>query len=75
MPRDFNGASLAKVEDELHFKQAQPGDHLCVLFQCPSCQRQNICGKGIDPNVIDGLVFECMVIQATLDAFLSQSSR
>jgi hypothetical protein len=71
MPWDFNGASLAKVEDELRFKQAGPGDHLCVPFQCPSCQSQNIQGKGIDPNVINDLVFECMVIRATLDAFWS----
>jgi hypothetical protein len=75
MPRYFNGASLAEVEDELHFNQARPGDHLCVPFQCPSCQNQNICGKGIDPNVIDNLVFECIVIRATLDAFWSRSSK
>jgi hypothetical protein len=62
MPRDFNGALLAEVEDEVRFKQARPGDHLCISFQCPSCQSQNIRGKGIDPNLIDNLIFECMVI-------------
>jgi hypothetical protein len=75
MPRDFNGASLAEVEDEVRFKQARPGDHLCVPFQCPSCQSQNIRGKGIDSTDISDLVFECMVIRATLDAFWSRSSK
>ena len=28
MPCDFNGASLAKVDDEICFRQARPGDHL-----------------------------------------------
>jgi hypothetical protein len=75
MPHNFNGALLAEVEDEVRFKQACPGDHLCIPFQCPSCQSQNIRGKGIDPNLIDNLVFEYMVIQATLDAFWSCSSK
>jgi hypothetical protein len=75
MPQDFNGASLAEVEDELCFKQARPGDHLCVPFQCPSCQSQNIRGKGIDPSDINDLVFKCMMIRATLDAFWSRSSK
>jgi hypothetical protein len=61
MPRDLKGASLAEVEDEVRFKQARPGDHLCISFQC-SYQSQNIRGNGIDPNLIDDLVFECMVI-------------
>ena len=53
MPRDFDGAWLAEVEDELCFKQSRPGDHLCIPFQCPNCQSQNIQGKGIDPNLIN----------------------
>jgi hypothetical protein len=75
MPRDFNGASLAEVKDEVHFKQAQPGDHLCTPFQCPNCQSQNIWGRAIHPNLINDLVFECMVVQATLDAFWSSVSK
>jgi hypothetical protein len=73
MPQDFNRASLAEVEDELHFRQAQPGDHLCTPFQCPNCQSQNIFGEAIHPNLIDDLVFECMVVRATLDSFLVTS--
>ena len=42
MRRDFNGASLAEVEDEICFKQARLGDHLCIPSQCPNCQSQNI---------------------------------
>jgi hypothetical protein len=42
MPRDFNGASLAELEDEIWYKQARMGDHLCVPFQCPNCQSQNL---------------------------------
>ena len=62
MPRDFNGASLSEVDDEIRFRQARPGDHLCVPFQCPNCQSQNIRGRLIDPTYIDDLVLECMLI-------------
>jgi hypothetical protein len=75
MPRDFNGASLAELEDEIRFRQARPSDHLCTPFQCPNCQSINIRGKPIDSTHIDDLVFECMVICATLDAFWLQASR
>ena len=37
LPRDFNGASLAEVEDEIRFKTARPGDYICCMFQCPNC--------------------------------------
>ena len=75
MPRDFNGALLAEVKDELCFKQSRPWGHLCIPFQFPNCQSQNIRGKGIDPNLINDLVFECMVVRATLDAFWSRASK
>lgn len=75
MPRDFNGASLAEVDDELRFRQASPGDHLYVPFQCPNCQSQNIRGRSIDPTYMDDLVLECMLIRATLDAFWSRASK
>jgi hypothetical protein len=75
MPRDFNGASLAEVEDEIRFRQARPGDHLCIPFQCPNCQSQNILGWSIDTSLIDNLVFECMVVRATLDTFWSRASK
>ena len=42
MPRDFNGASLAEVEDEVRFRKARPGDHLCTAFQCACFQSENI---------------------------------
>jgi hypothetical protein len=74
MPRDFNGASLAEVDDKICFCQARPGDHLCVPFQCPNSQSQNIRGRSIDPTYIDDLVLECMLIQATLNAFWSRAS-
>lgn len=48
--RDFNGATLAEVEDEKRYKVARPGDHLCSIFQCPNCQSQNIRGKDLDPR-------------------------
>ncbi len=69
MPRDFNGALLAEIEDEICFREARPGDHLCIPFQCPNCQSQSIRGWSINNLLIDDLVFECMVVQATLDAF------
>ena len=75
MPRDFNRASLAEIEDKIRFSQAHPGDHLCIPFQCPNCQSQNIRGRSIDTSLIHDLVFECMVVQATLDAFWSRASK
>ena len=75
MPRDFNGATLAEVEDEIRFKQARPGDHLCTPFQCPNCQSYNIRGKAINPKLVEDLVFECMVVRATLDSFWSQATK
>jgi hypothetical protein len=75
MPRDFNGALLAELEDKIRFREAHPGDHLCIPFQCPNCQSQNIPERSIDTTFIDNLVFECMGVQATLDAFWSRASK
>jgi hypothetical protein len=75
MPRDFNGASLAELEDKIRFREARPGHHLCIPFQCPNCQSQNIQGWSIDTTLINDLVFECMVTRATLDAFWSRASK
>lgn len=75
MPRDFNGATLAEIEDEIRFKQARPGDHLCTPFQCPNCQSYNIRGKAIHQHLVEDLVFECMVVRATLDAFWSRATK
>jgi len=73
LPRDFNGASLAEVGDKLRFMQARPGDHICLPFQCPNCQSQNIRGVDIEPGVAEDEAFECVVIRATLDAFGSRT--
>jgi hypothetical protein len=75
MPRDFNGALLAELEDEIHFREARIGDHLCIPFHFPNCQSQNIRGQSINNSLIDDLVFECMVVRATLDAFWSRASK
>jgi hypothetical protein len=75
MPRDFNGALLAELEDKIRFREARPRDHLCIPFQCSNCQSQNIRGRSIDTTLIDDLVFECMVVQATLDAFWPRASK
>jgi hypothetical protein len=75
MPWNFNGASLAELKEEICFKQAQPGEYLCVPFQCPNCQSQNLQGKSIDPSHVNDLVLECMIIQATLDAFWSWATK
>ena len=75
LPWNFNGASLAELEDEIRFKQARPRDHRCVPFQCPNCQSQNLQGKSIDPSHVDNLILECMIIRATLDAFWSQATK
>jgi hypothetical protein len=75
MPRDFNGALLAELEDEIRSREARPGDHLCIPFQCLNCQSQNIQGWSINNLLIDNLVFECMVVRATLDALWSRASK
>jgi hypothetical protein len=75
MPWVFNGVSLAELEDEIHFKQARPGDHLCVPFHCPNCQSRNLQGKSIDPSHVDNLVLECMTIRVTLDTFWSWATK
>ena len=75
VPRDFNGASLAELEDEVRFRQARPGDHLCSAFQCPNCQSQNIRGRDLTPGEVEDEAFEALTIRATLDAFWSHSSK
>ena len=60
LPQDFNGASLAEVEDEVRFKKARPGDHICCMFQCPNCQSQNIQGRDIVQGNIEDGYFEAV---------------
>ena len=74
MPRDFHGASLAEVEDEIRFKLARGGDHLCSAFQCPNCQSQNIRGRSLVEGAAQDEAFESVVIWATLDAFWAHAS-
>ena len=75
VPRDFNGASLAELEDEVRFRRARPGDHMCTPFQCSSCQSYNIRNRPLVSGDVDSEVFDCLVIRATLDAFWSRSTR
>ncbi|KAL7534632.1 hypothetical protein ACHAXR_008889 [Thalassiosira sp. AJA248-18] len=75
VPRDFNGASLQELEDEIRFKKARPGDHLCTPFQCPCCQSNNIRGRGLQGGEMQDVAFKCICIRATLDAFWAHSSR
>ena len=75
MPRDFNGASLAEVEDEVRFRRARAGDHLCTAFQCPNCQSQNIRGRNLTPGDPEAEAFESICTRAQLDAFWSHSSK
>jgi hypothetical protein len=74
MPRDFYGASLVELEDEMRYKQARGGDHLCTVFQCPNCHSQNIRGRDLNPNDAQDDAFEALVIRATLDAFWSHAT-
>ena len=74
VPRDFNGASLSEVEDEIRFRQARPGDHLCTPFQCPECQSLNIRGRGLTVGNTADDTFEFLCIRATLDAFWRHST-
>ena len=74
VPRDFNGASLAEVEDEIRFQKARPGDHLCTAFQCPNCQSQNIRGRDLEPGEVEDEAFDAVCKRVILDAFWSHSS-
>eukprot|EP00956_Cyclotella_meneghiniana_P007545 scaffold10186_cov44-Cyclotella_meneghiniana.AAC.5 len=74
LPRDFNGASLAELGDEMRFKTARPGDHICSSFQCPNCQSQNIRGRDLDPGYARDQAFEALVIRATLDVFWAHAT-
>ena len=75
IPRDFYGASLAEVEDEIRFRVARPGDHMCTSFQCPNCQCQNIMGRDLVPGNAADEAFTSLVTRATLDAFWYRSSK
>lgn len=75
MPHDFNVATLTKIEDEICFKQARPGDHLYTPFQCSNCQSYNISCKVIHQHLVEDLMFECMVVRATLDALWSRATK
>ena len=75
VPRDFNGASLAKVEDEVRYQEARPGDHIICPFQCPNCSSQNIRGCNLVSGRAEDESFEALSIRATLDAFWSHSSK
>ncbi|KAL7466322.1 hypothetical protein ACHAXS_006627 [Conticribra weissflogii] len=75
LPRDFYGASLAEVEDEVRFRSARPGDHLCTPFQCTNCHCQNIKGRNLVPKAPEDEAFASLVIRATLDAFWLHSTQ
>ena len=75
VPRDFNGASLAEVEDEIRYQRARPGDHIVCPFQCPNCTSQNIRGVDLVSGRAEDEAFEALAIRATLDAFWSHSSK
>lgn len=75
LPRDFHGASLAEVEDEVRFRVARPGDHLVTPFQCPTCQSRNIRGRDLDPGKAEDAAFESLCVRATLDAFWSHATK
>ena len=75
IPRDINGVSLAELEDEVRFKQAHPGDHLCTAFQCVECQSINIRSKLLERCDAQDDAFGCTCTQVQLDAFWSHSMR
>jgi len=63
------------VEDEVRFRVARAGDHLCTTFQCPNCQSQNIRGRNLREGDAQDEAFEAAVTRATLDAFWAHASR
>jgi hypothetical protein len=75
VPRDFHGASLAEVEDEVRYRVARPGDHLCSAFQCPNCQSQNVRGRSLVVGDAQDEAFDAVATRATLDAFWTHASR
>ena len=75
VPLDFNGTSLAEVEDKICYQEAQSGNHLCTTFQCPNCQSQNIRGLNLCQDDPEDATFEVACIGVTPDAFWSHSSK
>jgi hypothetical protein len=75
LPRDFFGASLAKVEDEIRFWTARPGDHLLTPFQCANCQCQNIHRKNLTPRLVEDEAFEALCTLAYLDSFWAYATK
>ena len=74
VPRDFYGASLAEVEDEIMFQKARSGYHLYCTFQYPEYQSHNIHGKGLTGGDVASDAFEVMSTRVTLGAFWAHSS-
>ena len=74
-PCDFNGVSLAEIEEKIRFRKAQPGDHIFCPFQCPWCQSFNICRKVIQKGNIEDDAFEAIYTRAILDTFCDHSSQ
>ena len=66
---------MAEVEDEIRYREARPGDHLCCPFQCSNCQSQNIRGRDLVINDVQDDAFDCLAIRANLDAFWSHASK
>ena len=74
VPQGFNGASFAEIEDEVRFRHARLGDHLCTAFQCAECQSQNIQCKPLELGDAQDNAFKCVCIRVQLDTFWSHST-
>ena len=74
VPRDFNGASLAEVEDEIRFRKARPGDHLCCPFQCGNCQSINLRGRPLEEGVLEDEIFLATFTRCQLDSFWDRAT-
>ena len=66
---------MAEVEDEIRYRRARPGDHLCAVFQCSNCQSQNIRNRDLVPGNAEDEAFAALTTRACLDAFWSHSSK
>ena len=66
---------MAEVEDEVRFRIARAGDHLCTPFQCPNCQSQNLRGRSLVAGDAQDEAFEAVAMRVTLDAFWAHASK
>jgi len=75
MSNNFTGATIERVDKSDRFMATHPGDRIYTSFQCPNCQSQNICDRGLYSHYMTDVCFKTLCIRATLGGFCSRSRK